>query len=54
MVGGGACAGPQGPQRIMVVDPIDIFYKFHSEKMESVDNHLDIFDDYLEYNELML
>ena len=47
-------AGQQGPQRMVVVDPMRSLPKFSGEKIESADNHLDAFDDYLEYNKLLL
>ena len=40
-------AGQQGPQRIVVFDPMRNLPKFSGEKTESADNHLDGFDDYL-------
>ena len=40
-------AGQQGPQRMVVVDPMRNIPKFSGEKTESADNHLDAFDDYL-------
>ena len=40
--------GQQGPQRIVVVDPMKNLPRFSGEKTESADNHhLDAFDDYL-------
>ena len=45
-------AGQQGPQRIMVVDPMRNSPKFSGEKTESADNHLDAFDDYLEIQQI--
>ena len=49
-------AGQQGPQRMVVVDPMKNLPKFSGEETESADNHLDAFDDYLEiqHNRLML
>ena len=41
-------AGQQGPQRMVVIDPMRNLPKFSGEKTESADNHLDAFDDYLE------
>ena len=48
MEGGRQGAGQQGPQRMVVVDPMRNLPKFSGEKTESADNHLDAFDDYLE------
>ena len=48
MKGGRQGAGQQGPQRIVVVDPMRIVPKFSGEKSESANNHLDVFDNYLE------
>ena len=42
--------GHQGPQRLVIVDPMRNLPKFCGEKIDSADNHLDAFDDYLEYN----
>ena len=39
--------GQQGPQRMVVVDPMKNLPKYSGEKTESADNHLDAFDDYL-------
>ena len=48
MEGGRQSAGQQGPQRMVVADPMRNVPKFSGEKTESVENHLDAFDDYLE------
>ena len=40
-------AGHQGPQRMVVVDPMKNLPKFSGEKTELTDNHLDAFADYL-------
>ena len=45
-------AGQQGPQRMVVVDPMKNLPKFSGEKTESADNHLDAFDDYLEIQQI--
>ena len=45
-------AGQQGPQRMVVVDPMRNLPKFSGEKTESADNHLDAFDDYLEIQQI--
>ena len=45
-------AGQQGPQRIVVVDPMRNLPKFSGEKTKSADNHLDAFDDYLEIQQI--
>ena len=45
-------AGQQGPQRMVVVDPMRNLSKFSSEKTESADNHLDAYDDYLEIQQI--
>ena len=42
----------QGPQRMVVVDPMKNLPKFSGEKTESADNHLDAFDDYLEIQQI--
>ena len=47
MEGGRQGAGQQGPQRMLVVDPMRNLPKFSGEKTESAENHLDAFDDYL-------
>ena len=44
--------GQQGPQGMVVVDPIKNLSKFSGEKTESPDNHLDAFDDYLEIQQI--
>ena len=41
-------AGQQGPQGMVVVDPVRNLPKFSGKKTESADNHLDAFDGYLE------
>ena len=48
MEGGRQGAGQQGPQWMVVVDPMWNLPKFSGEKTESADNHHDAFDDYLE------
>ena len=45
-------AGQQGPQRMVVVDPMRNLPKIAGEKTESADNHLDAFDDYLEIQQI--
>ena len=45
-------AGQQGPQRMVVVDPMINIPKFSGEKTELADNHLDAFDDYLEIQQV--
>ena len=50
--GGGQGAGQQCPQRMVVVDPLQNLPKFSGEKTESVDNHLDVFGDYLEITQI--
>ena len=45
-------AGHQGPQSMVVVDPMRNVPKFSGEKAESKDNHLDAFDDYLEIQQI--
>ena len=45
-------AGLQGLQRMVVVDPMRNFPKFSGDKIESADNHLDAFDDYLEIQQI--
>ena len=52
MEGGRQGAGQQGPQRMMVVDPMRNLPNFFSEKTESADNHPDAFDDYLEIKQI--
>ena len=44
--------GQQGPQRMVVVDPMRNLPKFSGEKTESADNHLDALDDYLEIEQI--
>ena len=39
-------AGQQGPQSMVVVDPMKKLPKLSGEKTESADNHLHAFDDY--------
>ena len=45
-------AGQQGPQRMVVVDPMRNLPKFSGEKTESADNHVDAFDDYLKIQQI--
>ena len=45
-------AGQQGPQRMVVVDPMRNLLKFSGEKTESADNHLDAVDNYLEIQQI--
>ena len=45
-------AGQQGPQRMVVVDPMKNLAKFPCKKTESADNHLVAFDDYLEIQQI--
>ena len=45
-------AGHQGPQRMVVVDPMRNLPKFSGERTESADNHLDSCDDYLEIQQI--
>ena len=45
-------AGQQGPQRMVVIDPMRNLPKFSGEKTESADNHFDAFDDYLEIQQI--
>ena len=45
-------AGQQGPQRMVVLDPMKNLPKFSGEKTESADIHLDAFDDYLEIQQI--
>ena len=52
MEGGRQSAGQQGPQRMVVVDPIGNVPKFSDEKTESADNYHDAFDDYLEIQQI--
>ena len=42
----------QGPQRIVFVDPMRNVPTCSGEKTESIDNHLDAFDDYLEIQQI--
>ena len=44
--------GQQGPQRMVVVDPMRNLPKFSGEKTESADDHVDAFDDYLEIQQI--
>ena len=46
------CTGQQGPQRMVVIDPMRNLPKFSGEKTESADNHLVAFDDYLEIQQI--
>ena len=48
MEGDGAHAGPRGPQRMVVVDPINNLGMVSGERTEVEDNHHDAFDDNLE------
>ena len=52
MEGAGQGADQQGPQRMVVIDPMRNLPKFSGEKTESEDNHLDAFDDYLEIQQI--
>ena len=52
MEGGRQDAGQQGPQRMVVVEPMRNLPKFSSEKTESADNHLNAFGDYLEIQQI--
>ena len=52
MKGGRQGAGQQGPQRMMVFDPLRNLPKFSGKKTESADNHLDAFDDDLEIQQI--
>ena len=45
-------AGHQGPQRMVVVDPMRNLTKYSGEKTGSADNHLDAFDNYLEIQQI--
>ena len=45
-------AGHQGPQSMVVVEPMGNFPKFSGEKTESPDNHLDAFYGYLEIQQI--
>ena len=45
-------AGQQGPQRMMVVDPMRNLPKFSGEKTELAGNHLDAFYDYLNIQQI--
>ena len=45
-------AGHQGPQRMVVIEPMRNLPKSSGEKTESADNHLDAFDDYLEIQKI--
>ena len=47
MEGGRQGAGQQGPQRMVVVDPMRNLLTFSGEKTESADSHLDTFENYL-------
>ena len=52
MEGGRQDAGQQGPQRMLVVELMRNLPKCYGEKTESVDNHVDAFDDYLEIQQI--
>ena len=52
MEGGRQAAGQWGPQRMVVLDPMQNVPKSSGEKTESADNHLDAFDDYLEIQQI--
>ena len=52
MEGGRQGAGQQGPQRMVVVDPMRNLPKFSGEKTESAGNHLGAFDYYLEIQQI--
>ena len=45
-------AGQQGPQGMVVIDPMRNLPNFSDEKTESADNYLDAFDDYLEIQQI--
>ena len=45
-------AGQQGPQGMVVADPMQNLPKCSSEKTESADNHLDAFDDSLKIQQI--
>ena len=47
-------AGQQGPQRMVVIDPMKNLPKFSGNKTESADNHLDAFNDHLEIHQINL
>ena len=44
--------GQQGPQRMVVVDPVRNLPKFSGEKTEAAQNHLHAFDEYLEIQQI--
>ena len=52
MEGGRQGAGQQGPQRVVVVDPMRNVSKFTGVKTGSADNNLDAFNDYLEIQQI--
>ena len=52
MEGGRQGSGQQGPQRIIVVDPIRNLPIFSGEKTESANRQFDAFDDYLEIQQI--
>ena len=52
MEGGRQGPGQQGPQIMVIVDPMRNLPKNSGEKTESADNHLDAFDDYLEIQQI--
>ena len=52
MAGGTQGAGQQGPQRMVVFDPMRNVPTFSGEKNESAENHLDAFDDYPEIQQI--
>ena len=52
MEGGRQDPGQQGPQGMVVVDPMTNLPTYSCEKTESEDNHLDAFDDYVEIQQI--
>ena len=54
MEGGKQCAGQQGQQRMVDVDPMRSLPRFSGEKTESTDKHLDALDIVWKYKKLML
>ena len=52
MEGGRQGAGQQGPQRIVVVDPMKNLSEFSGKKTESGDHHLNAFDDHLKIQQI--
>ena len=52
MEGARQSAGQQGPERMVVLDPMKNLPKFSGGKTESADNHLDALDDYLEIQQI--